>query len=464
MKHPSPENLEEPENPEEDAPNRSTHPKLVTLGCRLNGYESAAMAKLGHDAGMTNSVIINSCAVTGEAVKQTRKSIRRAVKENPEKTIIVTGCAAQIDKQSFAQMSGVDAVIGNHEKLLPETWNNLAKKMIPAQNTQSPLSQEAPPNPAQPIVLVDDIMSVRETAPHMIDGYGDRARAFLQIQNGCDHRCTFCIIPYGRGNSRSVSIEKITEQAQILVDAGHKELVLTGVDITSYGSDLEGQPSLGKLVEHLITHVDNLFRLRLSSIDGAEIDDLLFDLVTSEERIAPYLHLSLQSGDDMILKRMKRRHNRNQAIEFCHRARALRPEIAFGADIIAGFPTESETMFQNSCTLVEEAGLSFVHVFPYSPRQGTPAARMPQIAPVVVKQRAAQLRTIADRAAQGFLRSQIGTHHNAIAESGARARLGNFAPVKLASPAPPGTILPLTITGIDGTHLTAEPNNNFQDR
>lgn len=442
-------------------PDELQAPKVISLGCRLNGYESEAMRSLGARAGLGDSVIINSCAVTGEAMRQTRKTIRRAIKENPQSRIIVTGCAAQLESEEIAGIDGVDAVIGNHEKLLPKTWRDLHNQ-APFQKGAAMDAENvsATGGDASPIVMVNDIMTVRETTPHMIDGYGDRARAFLQIQNGCDHRCTFCIIPYGRGNSRSVAIPKIIEQAQRLVDAGHKELVLTGVDITSYGGDLEGRPTLGHVVEGLLDSVVGLFRLRLSSIDGAEIDDLLFDLITNEERVAPYLHLSLQSGDDMILKRMKRRHTREDAIEFCNRARQRRPDIAFGADIIAGFPTETEEMFQNSCNLVRDAGLNYVHVFPFSAREGTPAARMPQIDPLIIKERAARLRGVAHAASSDFLQGLVGSHHLAIAESGARARLGNFASVHLEEKFEPGAILDVVITGCNeeprGSYLTAD--------
>ncbi|MEO1150991.1 MAG: tRNA (N(6)-L-threonylcarbamoyladenosine(37)-C(2))-methylthiotransferase MtaB [Pseudomonadota bacterium] len=397
---------------------------MVTHGCRLNGYESEAMGQLGAEAGLGDAVVINTCAVTNNAVRDARAAVRRARRESPEAKVIVTGCAAQIDPEQFAQMPEVDGILGNQEKLTPEGWRNLAAKL----GTQP---SATPAERARPAVLVNDIMAVRESAPHLIDGYGDRARAYLQVQNGCDHRCTFCVIPYGRGNARSVPVDHVVEQAGRLVAAGHKELVLTGVDITSYGPDLAGQPNLGTLVSAILTHVPDLFRLRLSSIDGAEIDEALFDRITGDTRIAPYLHLSVQSGDDMILKRMKRRHNRAQAIEICHRVRAVRPDMAFGADIIAGFPTETEAMFENSVRLIEEAGLNFVHVFPYSARAGTPAARMPQVNGAVIKDRAARLRRVATAATHRFLDGLEGSDQIAIVESGNRARLGCFATVKL---------------------------------
>ncbi len=427
-------------------------PKTITHGCRLNGYESEAMANLAQGAGLSDVVIINSCAVTAEAVRQTRQSIRRARREAPSARLVVTGCAAQIDHASFAQMSEVDAVIGNHEKLLPATWDSISNNLHAHEDNEA--SEDTT------LVRVNDIMAVRETAPHLIDGYGDRARAFLQIQNGCDHRCTFCIIPYGRGNSRSVPIATVVEQAKRLVDAGHRELVLTGVDITSWGPDLGPDLTLGNLVESLLDQVPDLYRLRLSSIDGAEIDERLFDRLTQDARIAPYLHLSLQSGDDMILKRMKRRHNRAQAIEFCQRARARRPEMAFGADIIAGFPTETDAMFENSRRLIDEAGLQYVHVFPYSPREGTPAARMPQLERAIIKERAASLREKGKAALHSFLDGLMGTQHTAISESGGRGRLANFASVHLDHADGPGGLIDVTITGRSGEMLTASAHKN----
>lgn len=386
-------------------------PQMVTMGCRLNLYESEAMRALSASAGIGDAVIINSCAVTNEAVRQTRQQIRRARRDNPGTKIVVTGCAVQIDPGSFSAMDEVDAVIGNAEKLNPVEWSVLAA------------NKGAP-------VRVNDIMSVRETAGHLIDGYGDRARAFMQIQNGCDHRCTFCIIPYGRGNSRSTPVDDCVAQARRLVENGHREIVLTGVDITSWGADLDGAPTLGVLVEAILDGAPDLYQLRLSSIDGAEVDEPLFNRIAEDKRIAPYLHLSLQAGDDMILKRMKRRHTRAQAIEFCQSLRTRRPEIAFGADIIAGFPTETEAMFQNSIDLVDEAGLQYLHVFPFSPREGTPAARMPQIERREIKSRAARLRAAGDSALHRFLDGLIGRRENAIVEVGARARLGNFAEVR----------------------------------
>ncbi|WP_428407382.1 tRNA (N(6)-L-threonylcarbamoyladenosine(37)-C(2))-methylthiotransferase MtaB [Hyphococcus sp.] len=405
---------------------------IITFGCRLNAAESEAMRKLAAGAGLADAVIVNTCAVTNEAVRSARQRIRRTKRERPDARIIVTGCAAQTEAESFAKMPEVAAVIGNQEKLNAAQWKLLA---------ETPLLEDGD------IIRVNDIMSARETAGHMIDGYGDRSRAFLQIQNGCDHRCTFCIIPYGRGNSRSAPVAQVIEQAKKLVDAGHRELILTGVDITSWGADIEGAPRLGALVAAILEEVPDLYRLRLSSIDGAEIDDELFERVTGDDRIAPHLHLSLQAGDNMILKRMKRRHSREQAIELCANVRARRPDVAFGADIIAGFPTETEEMFQNSLAIVDEARLSYLHVFPFSPRQGTPAARMPQLPRDEVKSRAARLRAKGDEAETAFLRGLVGRTEDAILESGGRARLGNFAPVLVAAPGRVGDIVRIRITG-----------------
>ncbi|NOX84197.1 MAG: tRNA (N(6)-L-threonylcarbamoyladenosine(37)-C(2))-methylthiotransferase MtaB [Alphaproteobacteria bacterium] len=391
---------------------------IISLGCRLNLVESEAMRRLAGAAGLKDAVVINTCAVTNEAVRTARQNIRRARRARPGARIIVTGCAAQTAPDDFAAMTEVDAVIGNQEKLAPHEWRTLA---------QAP----APGDEDAPTVRVNDIMSVRETAGHLIDGYGDHARAFLQIQNGCDHRCTFCIIPFGRGNSRSVPVSVAVEQAKQLTAAGHHEIVLTGVDMTSYGGDLDGAPTLGALVAALLDQVPALARLRLSSVDGAEIDAELFERITSDSRVAPYLHLSLQSGDNMILKRMKRRHTREQAIELCHNIRARRADVAFGADIIAGFPTETEQMFAHSLNIIDEAGLQYLHVFPFSPRQGTPAALMPQVPRTIVKERAARLRAKAADALHGFLDTLVGHEESAIMESGGRARLGNFASVKV---------------------------------
>ncbi|NNL88141.1 MAG: tRNA (N(6)-L-threonylcarbamoyladenosine(37)-C(2))-methylthiotransferase MtaB [Marinicaulis sp.] len=388
-------------------------PDIITLGCRLNAAESSAMRELAAAANLSDAVIINSCAVTNEAVRATRQSIRKQRRENPNARIVVTGCAAQIDADAFAKMPEVDNVIGNAEKLEADTWRDISATDDTA-------------------MRVNDIMSVRAHAGHMVQSFGERSRAFLEVQNGCDHRCTFCIIPYGRGNSRSVPVDVVIERANRLVESGFREVVLTGVDISSYGPDLAEDLTLGKLVAAILDNTPDLFRLRLSSIDGAEIDDQLFDLVTGDQRIAPYLHLSVQAGDNMILKRMKRRHSREMAIELCQTMREKRPDIAFGADIIAGFPTETDDMFKRSLNLIDEAGLQFVHAFPFSPRDGTPAARMPQLERSIVKERAARLRAKGEAALHKFLDDLEGRTETAIVESGGCARLGNFAVAKLS--------------------------------
>jgi len=391
-------------------------PKVLNHGCRLNALESAAMARMAKAAGLADAVVVNTCAVTNEAVRHSRQSVRRARRENPNAKVIVTGCAAQTAPDEFAAMTEADIVIGNREKLDPAEWRALATATSPAP------------------MRVNDIMAVREAGEHLIDSYGERARAFLNVQTGCDHRCTFCIIPYGRGNSRSTPVAAIVDEARRLVDAGARELVVTGVDITSYGADLDEPTPLGRLVSAILDGVPDLFRLRLSSIDGAEIDDALMDRICGDDRIAPHLHLSLQAGDNLVLKRMKRRHSREQAIELCQTIRARRPDVAFGADIIAGFPTETEAMFQQSLDLVDEAGLQYVHVFPFSPRTGTPAARMPQVERAVIKERAARLREKASGALHAFLETLNGRIETAIIESGGRARLGNFALARLGDP------------------------------
>ena len=388
-------------------------PKLITLGCRLNSYESEVMRGHAQKAGLEGAVIINTCAVTNAAVSTARNTIRKAAKDNPDAAIIVTGCAAQIDPDMFGDMPEVTRVIGNHEKMQAETW-------APAGllgGTEK--------------VRVNDIMSVTETAGHLIEGLEGRARAYVQVQNGCDHRCTFCIIPYGRGNSRSVPAGEVVDQVKALVATGHHEVVLTGVDLTSWGSDLPNEPPLGNLVQRLLKLVPDLRQLRLSSIDAIELDEALEEAVTGEARIAPYLHLSLQHGDDLMLKRMKRRHSRAEAIGLAQRLKAKRPEIAFGADLIAGFPTETEAAFENSLSLIEECHIAFLHAFPYSPRPGTPAARMPQLDGAVIKQRAARLRAAGEAALGRHLQSHIGTEAIALVERGSSARLPDFTPVTL---------------------------------
>lgn len=390
----------------------SPDPRVITLGCRLNTYESEVMRNHARDAGLSDAVIVNTCAVTGEAVRQARQTIRRAARDNPGTPVIVTGCAAQIDPDMFANMPEVTRVIGNHEKMQAETW-------APADLLGG-----------HEKVRVNDIMSVRETAAHLIDGMEGRARAYVQVQTGCDHRCTFCIIPYGRGNSRSVPAGEVVDQVKRLVETGHHEVVLTGVDLTSWGGDLPGTPQLGNLVQRILKLVPDLPQLRISSIDAIEIDEALFEAVP-EPRLAPYMHLSLQHGDDLILKRMKRRHGREEAIALTTRLREARPDIALGADIIAGFPTETDAHFENSIRLVEETGLAFLHAFPYSPRPGTPAARMPQVEKAVIKARAARLREAGQAALERHFARHVGQVREALVETGTSARLADFTPVRL---------------------------------
>ena len=415
-------------------------PKFTTLGCRLNAYETEAMKELSQMAGLDNAVVVNTCAVTSEAVRKARQEIRRLRRENPEARLIVTGCAAQTEPETFTAMDEVDAVIGNTEKMQPETWAGLATDFIGA--------TEAP--------QVDDIMSVTETAGHLIDGFGTRSRAYVQVQNGCDHRCTFCIIPYGRGNSRSVPAGVVVEQIKRLVDRGYNEVVLTGVDLTSWGADLPGAPRLGDLVMRILRLVPDLPRLRISSIDSIEVDENLMLAIASEPRLMPHLHLSLQHGDDLILKRMKRRHLRDDAIRFAEQARKLRPEMTFGADIIAGFPTETEAHFENSLKLVEECGLTWLHVFPYSKRPGTPAAKIPnQVNGAVIKERAARLRAAGDKRVTRHLESQIGRTHRVLMEHPRMGRTEQFTEVRFDQDQPESQIVSATITGATDTQLTA---------
>jgi len=414
-----------------------TAPRFTTFGCRLNAYETEAMHRMAEDAGLDDAVVVNTCAVTAEAVRKARQEIRRLRRDNPEARIVVTGCAAQTEPGTFAAMEEVDHVLGNAEKMRPETWGALAG------------------TPDTERVQVDDIMSVRETAHHLIDGFGTRARAHVQIQNGCDHRCTFCIIPYGRGNSRSVPAGVVVDQIRRLRDAGYNEVVLTGVDLTSWGADLPGRPPLGDLVRRILKLVPDLPRLRLSSIDSIEADPALMEALATEPRLMPHLHLSLQHGDDLILKRMKRRHLRDDAIRFCEEARRLRPDVVFGADIIAGFPTETEEAFANSLRLVEECGLTWLHVFPFSPRAGTPAARMPQLDGATIRDRARRLRAAGARRRTAWLAAQTGSEQRALVESPRLGRTEGFAEVTFDADHPVGEIVPTRITGHDGTRLTA---------
>lgn len=415
-------------------------PKFTTLGCRLNAYETEAMKELSQQAGLTDAVVVNTCAVTAEAVRKARQEIRKLRRENPNARLIVTGCAAQTEPQTFSQMEEVDAVIGNTEKMRPETWKGMAADFIG--------ETEA--------VQVDDIMSVTETAGHLIDGFGTRSRAYVQVQNGCDHRCTFCIIPYGRGNSRSVPAGVVVDQIMRLVDKGYNEVVLTGVDLTSWGADLPAQPKLGDLVMRILKLVPDLPRLRISSIDSIEVDENLMQAIATERRLMPHLHLSLQHGDDLILKRMKRRHLRDDAIRFTQEARELRPEMTFGADIIAGFPTETEAHFENSLRLVGDCDLTWLHVFPYSKREGTPAARIPQqVNGNVIKTRAARLRAAGEVQIAKHLTAQVGKVHHILMENPHMGRTAQFTEVTFQTPQSEGQIVTATITGCSDTQLSA---------
>jgi threonylcarbamoyladenosine tRNA methylthiotransferase MtaB len=430
--------LPAPAAPAPSAPAPSA-PVFETFGCRLNSYETEAMKDLVAKAGMENAVIVNTCAVTAEAVRQARQRIRRLRRDNPGAKLIVTGCAAQTEPETFAAMPEVDLVLGNLEKMQAASWTRIAQGPDFIGETEK--------------VVVDDIMSATETAGHLIDGFGTRARAYVQVQNGCDHRCTFCIIPYGRGNSRSVPAGVVVEQIKRLVGRGYLEIVLTGVDMTSWGADLPGTPRLGDLVQRILRLVPDLPRLRISSIDSIEADPALLDAVASAPRLMPHLHLSLQAGDDMILKRMKRRHLRGDAIRFCEDVRKARPDIVFGADIIAGFPTETEAMFENSLKLVEDCGLTWLHVFPYSARKGTPAARMPMVDKAVVKERAARLRAVGDAAQAKYLAAQVGATHRAIMEKPRLGRTESFAEVVFDEDRTVGEIVNVAIVGVEGVRL-----------
>ena len=410
--------------------------EVITFGCRLNTYESEVMRAQAEKAGLNNAVLVNTCAVTGEAVRQARQAIRRARRENPHARIIVTGCAAQVEKNSFAAMPEVDAVLGNEEKLASASYRALPDFGVSAEEK----------------LRVNDIMSVRHTAPQMVRHIDGHVRAFIQVQNGCDQRCTFCIIPYGRGNSRSVPMGAVVDQARKLVEGGYSEIVLTGVDATSYGGDLPGEPSLGLLAKTLLKHVPDIRRLRLSSIDSIEADRHLFDLIAEEPRFMPHLHLSLQHGDDMILKRMKRRHARADALRFIEDVRRLRPDVSFGADMIAGFPTETDAMFDNAASMAREAGIAFLHVFPYSPRPGTPAARMPQLDRALVKERAARLRAVGTDLHNAHLDAMVDSEQMLLVENNGLAHTENFTLVGAAG-LKPRDLVPVVITGHNGKHL-----------
>jgi threonylcarbamoyladenosine tRNA methylthiotransferase MtaB len=404
--------------------------EIVTFGCRLNAYESEIIR--GHTAALSDTVIVNTCAVTAEAERQARQAIRRAARERPGARIVVTGCAAQIDPQAWRDLPGVDRVLGNDEKLKSESW--------------APGSSGA----------VSDIMAARQTAAHLVTGFAGRTRAFVQVQQGCDHRCTFCIIPFGRGPSRSVPVGAVVAQVRTLVEAGYQEVVLTGVDIASYGPDLPGSPTLGQLVRRLLALVPELPRLRLSSLDPAAIDEALWRLIGEEQRLMPHLHLSLQAASDLILKRMKRRHLRADAAAAIGRARALRPGIAIGADLIAGFPTETEALFAETLQFVTEAELPFLHVFPYSERRGTPAARMPVVPHRLRRERAARLREAGRGAAHLFFAAQLGRTVSLLTETADGGHSEHFAPVRLVAPVEPGTLLSARIVGVTGDALLAE--------
>ncbi|MDH6262795.1 tRNA (N(6)-L-threonylcarbamoyladenosine(37)-C(2))-methylthiotransferase MtaB [Bradyrhizobium sp. BR13661] len=411
---------------------------IVTFGCRLNAFEAEVIRREAEGAGLSDTIVINSCAVTNEAVAQARQSIRKLKRERPEARIVVTGCAAQTQSAMFADMAEVDRVVGNDDKMRGDAWR---------------AARDAFDLGASEKIAVSDIMAVKDMAPHLIDGYASGLpRVFVQVQNGCDHRCTFCIIPYGRGNSRSVPMGAVVDQVRTLVERGHAEIVLTGVDLTSYGADLPGAPKLGLLTRQILRHVPELKRLRISSIDSIEADSDLLDAIADDIRLMPHLHLSLQSGDDMILKRMKRRHSRSDSIAFCDQVRRLRPDIAFGADIIAGFPTETEEMFARSLDLVEECGLTFLHVFPYSPRPGTPAAKMPQVAGGAIKERAKRLRAAGEVALRQRLQAEIGATRDVLIESDGQGRTEHYLPVAIAGERV-GSVVPRRIVGNDGERL-----------
>lgn len=432
--------------------------QVVNFGCRLNSYEGEIIRQQAEKAGLQGVIIFNSCAVTAEAERQVRQSIRRARKEHPDAKIIVTGCSAQINPGQYAEMPEVDSVMGNEEKLKAEFYvpPPLGGRLGGARISSA--GENNAPLPAFPLwgeekVRVNDIMSVRETASHMVTSFEGRARAFVQVQNGCDHRCTFCIIPFGRGNSRSVAMGNIVAQVRHLVESGFNEIVLTGVDISDYGKDLPGTPTLGQMCRRLLALVPKLKRLRLSSIDAVEVDEDLYRLIAEEPRLMPHLHISLQAGDDMILKRMKRRHLRQDALDFCAKVRALRPDMVFGADIIAGFPTENEEMFHNTLELVSETNLIYVHVFPYSARAGTPAAKMPQVAKDIRKERASRLRAAGQKNLANYLQSQIGKTAAVIVEKPRLGRSEHFAVVELDKDCEPGSVVKVKVTGANAQML-----------
>ncbi len=430
-------------------------PELITMGCRLNFAESEAIRALA--GAQDDLVIVNSCAVTNEAVRQTRQAIRRAKRARPDARVIVTGCAAQVEPQTFAAMPEVSGVLGNREKLQEASFRR--KPESQHQKTPQPLLPEMPAfagMTGEAEIRVSDIMAVRETAPHLVAGFSERSRAFVEVQNGCDHRCTFCIIPYGRGNSRSVPAGQIVDRIKALVDEGYAEVVLTGVDVTSYGPDLPGGPSLGQLVDRILKHVPQLQRLRLSSLDSVEIDERLEEIITGEARFMPHLHMSFQSGDDMILKRMKRRHSRSQAVEIVHRLKTKRPEIAIGADLIAGFPTETDEMAENSLKLIDECDIVMGHIFPFSPKRGTPASRMPQVPHALVKERGRKLREASARRRALWLQGQVGTRQRVLIERNGLGHAENFAPVHFSRGHEVGRIVEMAITAVKDFRLIGE--------
>jgi threonylcarbamoyladenosine tRNA methylthiotransferase MtaB len=416
---------------------------VITFGCRLNAYESEIIRRNADAAGLGDTVVVNTCAVTAEAVRQAKQTIRKVARERPLARIVVTGCAAQIEPDAFVELPNVGRVVGNEEKLGAKYWRE----------TRDVLDAPAFGVDREERIAVNDIMSVTETAVHLVDGLERRTRAFVQVQNGCDHRCTFCIIPYGRGNSRSVPMGEVVGEVQWLCARGFREIVLTGVDLTGYGSNLPGAPKLGTLVKQILKHVPALERLRLSSIDSVEADRELLDAFAGEPRLMPHLHLSLQAGDDMILKRMKRRHSRADAIAFCEQVRRLRPDVAFGADIIAGFPTETEAMFARSLDLVDACGLTHLHVFPFSPRPGTPAAKMPHVAQSIVKERARRLRDKGAAALIRHLDGEVGRRRRVLMEANDVGRTEQFTPVHVAATVEPGVMMDVMITGHDGRQL-----------
>lgn len=411
----------------------SKNHEVITFGCRLNSYESEIIRNNLAKSHLTNAVVINTCAVTKEAEKQARQAIRKIKRQDPSKTIIVTGCAAQNSPEMFASMSEVSKVLGNEEKLSSSNYFIDEKR-----------------------IAVNDIMSVKETANHLVTSFEGKVRAFIQVQNGCDHRCTFCMIPYGRGNSRSVPIGVIAQQIRLLLAENYQEIVFTGVDVTAYGADLPGKPSFAQMIRRIFSLIPNLQRLRLSSIDVAEIDDELFSLFAHNPKIMPHFHISLQAGDNMILKRMKRRHNREQIVEFCNKLRALRPEVSFGADIIAGFPTENEEMFENTRRLISEAGLQYLHVFPYSEREGTPAARMPQVPKQIRKERAAILRAEGIQELHKFFAQNVGKDVNVLVEKNNMAHTENFIPVKLEGEYDMGQIIKAKLYSFEAEYMIAK--------